>query len=151
MPSGWQICWLAGNTDQLGLTPAVCCSHPAISVFFYNSKKGPLRILEAVPPYRPHYGKWRQTPPRDPRSAHAMSPPLQDWNLARNTISHAVRTAELLLTTLMLSPACSAPPCRPFSCSAPLLDRDGTQANTKMLSVRVLLYPSVQSTLYLCK
>jgi hypothetical protein len=28
-------------------------------------KEGPLRIVEAIPLYCPHYGKWRHMPPRD--------------------------------------------------------------------------------------
>jgi hypothetical protein len=35
----------------------------AISVFFYNREKGPLRMIEAVP--LPPYGKRRHMPPRD--------------------------------------------------------------------------------------
>jgi len=42
----------------------------AISVFFYNREKGPLRMIEAVP--LPPYGKRRHMPPRDPES---LSPP----------------------------------------------------------------------------
>jgi hypothetical protein len=64
-PSNWQICWQAGNSGQLGFTPAVRCPNQAISVCIHSDKEGPLRILEAVPLYRSHYGKWRHKPPRD--------------------------------------------------------------------------------------
>ena len=64
--SSWQICLQAGYSGQLGFTPPVCWPNQTISGFFSNGREGPLRILEAVPLYRPHYGKWRHcVPPRD--------------------------------------------------------------------------------------
>ncbi len=63
--SDWQTDSSGQSGVYPGFTPAVCCPNPAISGLFYNNKEGPLRMLEAVPPYRPHYGKWRHMPPRD--------------------------------------------------------------------------------------
>ncbi len=63
--SRWQICWQAGDSGQLGFNTDVCCANQVISVFFHNRKEGPLRMIEAVPLYRPHYGKWRHMPPRE--------------------------------------------------------------------------------------
>ena len=45
--------------------PVSSCPNHTISVFFYYSKEGPLRMLETVPLPCAHYGKWRHMPPRD--------------------------------------------------------------------------------------
>ena len=48
-----------------GISSAVYTANHRVSLFFYNRKAGPFRILEAVLLFRPHYGKWRHMPPRD--------------------------------------------------------------------------------------
>jgi hypothetical protein len=67
-----QILWQGENSGQPGFTRAVCWPNQTISARFYNAKEGPLRMLEAVPLYCPHYGKWRHMPPREFES---LSPP----------------------------------------------------------------------------
>jgi hypothetical protein len=75
--SDWRIGWQAGNSGQQKLTSAVRCADQTISAFFYNSREGPIRILETVPPDRSHYGNGDMYAPKGPR-AHTMSPPLLD-------------------------------------------------------------------------
>jgi hypothetical protein len=102
--SSWQISWQAGNSVHPGPKADVYCSNPTISVFFYNSKEGPLQVFEAVPLYCPHYGQWRHMPPisytcvestKGPRT-HAMSPPLRDCKLIGKTIPQPAKTTRLL-------------------------------------------------------
>ena len=60
--------WQTGNCGQPGaypgLTPVVSCLNQPTSMFFSNSKEGPIRIPETVPLDRPHYGKWRHVCPQ---------------------------------------------------------------------------------------
>ena len=81
-----QILWQGENSGQLGFTRAVFCPNQTISVRFYNGKEGPLQMLEAVPLYCPHYGKWRHMPPRELESPVATTTPMStggrmDWYL----------------------------------------------------------------------
>jgi hypothetical protein len=56
-------------------------------------QEGPLGILEAVPPYHPHYGKWRHMPQETSNARHVAT--LAGLNPAGRIISQLAKTAHL--------------------------------------------------------